>query len=290
MGESGDREDVGKLGGKTGVGVRRFLVVELRLLPALDAEERRVVASLAVDERHESQVRQLFLALEPGFAAGDARRRQHGDHDARDQRQYAACADQEKAVPHPLVRDGDGLRCLRMIRLQQQVERLLEAAVLEHGLGEVQLGRARDFACDQQGHDVLADRLGAGRLRDRLVARGALRCRHLQRAQLLHSSGIGLHRAAVLLVHGSARLPALRREQLVDQRGALAVTDEQLGDGADLAALRLGQRVDLAVERLDAREAEGDQRGERGEQQSEAGKQQEFRLGAGEREFHRNQC
>jgi hypothetical protein len=41
-------------------------------------------------------------------------------------------------------------------------------------------------------------------------------------------------------VHGLARLPAFRREQLVDQRRALAVAEEQLGDGADLAALRLG--------------------------------------------------
>jgi hypothetical protein len=129
---------------------------------------------------------------------------------------------------------------MRIVASTAQVERLLEAAVLDHGLGEVHLGSSRDLAFHEQGHDVLADRLGAGRRRDRLVARGVLGRGHLQRAQLLHRAGIGFHRPAVLLVHGLARLPAFRREQLVDQRRALAVAQEQIGDGADLAALRFG--------------------------------------------------
>src|SRR5437870_5450903 len=62
MRETGDRQDVRKLGGQARIGVRFGLVVLLRFVSRLYAEESGVIGALTMDKRNETLIRELLLA------------------------------------------------------------------------------------------------------------------------------------------------------------------------------------------------------------------------------------
>src|SRR5215469_16994272 len=62
MREARHRQNVRKLRGEPGVGIRGVLVILLRLIRRLHAEESGVVRSLAMDKRNQSLVSKLLLA------------------------------------------------------------------------------------------------------------------------------------------------------------------------------------------------------------------------------------
>src|SRR5215213_9684832 len=60
--EAGSGHDVGKLARQAGVRSRLRILVDLRLLRRLSAEERRVIGVLAMDQRDEPEIVQFLLA------------------------------------------------------------------------------------------------------------------------------------------------------------------------------------------------------------------------------------